>query len=116
VNLDPQPRDLDREVVEQLEGERVSLLETSQALFGLSVDLSLNVERSRDAIRIEEQFQDGPQQFANRRKWTAVGFEERRVIELVVRRNSDTRSDLRPLGSRKVSSLTVANCCSSASV
>ena len=56
------------------------------ALPGLHVQPRLDVQRLDERVRVEEQFEDGIQQLANRARERVVRFVQRRVLEPVGRR------------------------------
>jgi hypothetical protein len=85
VNLDPQPRRFDDQVVNHLVEERVHFLALPEAAVELGVHLRLNVQRVDDAVRVEEQLQHGVEQLADEAEHPAVRLVQRRVLELVVR-------------------------------
>ncbi len=86
MHLDAQPRALDDEVVDHLVEERIHLFALAEPLVIERVHLGLCVQRVGDAIRVEEEQQDRPEQFANRAQVAAVGLVEGGVFEREVRR------------------------------
>ncbi|MSO48809.1 MAG: hypothetical protein EXQ49_02740 [Acidobacteria bacterium] len=84
VHFNAEARDLERQVVHQLVVQRVHVLALPEALVELLVHTSLHVQRCGNRVRVEEEFQNGVEQAANRPQQAAMRFVNRVVFECVI--------------------------------